>query len=448
MNYAHFLLACATSIAASSAAHADAASNQSSPALRPHPATVGVGLELNRWLRQSRARTLQPAEVSAAIALAGIAVLAPAILILEERVLPPIDAGEPQILSEPQEAQILEALRALPPHAVLDAARAHLVQQGAEHASLAARLAVVRAVGTCGKYATLGWLCGLIASDGTRELEAGVERTLASSAREILHRDPDGMRALAFDWQRLPRATMPAVVAAAGADGDPRALPLLGEVLMQRPDLVRLTLSELARQHAPDGIPRPLLDELHERLTIEQPMECRAACNALAALGDFSAADKLVELLAAPEDGIRATAHQALQTLSAMQLPVEIAGWQCWLTNERSWYESNEAALERALEADSAQEAMDALAEIAEHHWERHHLSDLVARTLERDDRDVRLRACQVLRMLSSPRAHKALAALAQIDDAELSAAARSALSALPSSEATIAARTPIALHD
>jgi hypothetical protein len=50
--------------------------------------------------------------------------------------------------------------------------------------------------------------------------------------------------------------------------------------------------------------------------------------------------------------------------------------------------------------------------------------------------------------MLSSPRAHKALAALAQIDDAELSAAARSALSALPSSEATIAARTPIALHD
>jgi len=448
MEYAHFLLACAMSIAASSAAGADTVSTPSSPALRPHPATIGVGLELNRWLRQSRTRTLQPSEVSAAIARAGTAVLAPAILILEERVLPPIDAGEAQILSEPQEAQILEALRALPPGSVLAAARAHLAEQGAEHASLAARSAVVRTVGTCGKYATLGWLCGLIAGDGTRELDPDVERTLTSSAREILRRDPDSLSALAFDWHRLPQSSIAAVVAAAGADGDPRALPLLGEVLMQRADLARLTLSELARQRAPAGIPRPLLDELRERLTIEQPMECRSACNALAALGDFGAADKLVELLAAPDEGLRDTAHRALQTLSAMQLPVEISGWQCWLANEKSWYESNETVLELALDSGSVPETMDALAEIAEHHWERHHLSDLVARALERDDRDVRLRACQVLRILSSPRARRALASLAQIDDAELAAAARSALSALPSAGAAAPTQVSIPPRD
>jgi hypothetical protein len=435
MNYARLILACATLIAASSAPRADAVSTPSSPALRPHPATLGVGLEVNRLLRRSRARTLQPAEVSAGISRAGTAVLAPAMLILEERVLPPIDGAAPQILSEPQEAQLLEALRALPPHFVLDAARAHLEHQGAEHASLAARMAVVRAVGTCGRYASLSWLCGLIADDGAHELEAGIERTLASSAREILRRDPDGTSALAFDWYRLPRIAVPAIVSAAGADGDPRALPMLGEVLMRRPDLARLTLSELARQRAPDGIPRALLDDLRERLTTAQPMECRSACNALAALGDFGAAAKLVELLGAPDDGLRATAHQALQTLSATQLPVEISGWRCWLAKEQSWYESNETALEGALDSDSVPDAMGALAEIAEHAWERHHMSELVARALQRsENRTLQLRACQVLRLLSSPRARKALETAAKSDDAELSAAALSALSALPQS--------------
>ena len=441
-------IACALLVATASAVRADVPSTPASASLRPHPATIGAGLEINRLLRQSRGRALQAPEVSAGIARVGTAALPPVILILEERELPAVDGADRQFLSEPQAEELLEALRALPPRSVLDAARLHLEQRGGAHAPLGARSAVAQAVGTCGKYACLSWLCGLFASEDGKELEASVERTLASSVREILRRDREGLSSLAFDWPRLPRITLPAVVAAAGADGDPRALPLLGEVLVQRPDLARLALSELARQRAPESIPRPLLDELRARLTPDQPMECRAACNALAALGDFGAADKLVDLLSDSQDGIRSTAHQALQTLSAMQLPVETSGWKCWLAAEKAWFDSDEPALRIALESGSEPEAMDALARIAEHRWERHYMSALVARALERDERALRLRACQVLGLLSSPRGRKALSALAQIDDPELAAAARSVLSALPKGDASEATRATASLRD
>jgi hypothetical protein len=442
-----FVLTCVLFAAAiAPATHADSErtppsrTRESSQPARPHPATVGVGLELNRVLRQSRARTLDAAQTTAEITSLGRAALPAALAILEERSIPAIpDAGdegeigaERQILSEHQEAQILGALRAMPSSAVVDAARLHLEQRGGTHAPLWARVAVVEAVSACGSYASFGWMCGLVAEAAGSPIDPAVERVVCASLREILARDRGGFSSLTFDWQRLPRALLPTVVNAAGADGDPRALPMLGEVIAQSPDLAPLALSGIARQNAPADVPRSLLDELRSLLVPEQAMQCRAACNALAALGDYGSVEALIALLDGSDAGLRTTAHQGLRCLSGMMLPPEASGWKCWFERERRWYADRGPALAIALETGTDGDVLEALAEIAEHHWDRHRISQLAAGVLTRNDRAVRMRACQVLSLLASPRSREPLSALLDDRDAEVAAAARSALESLP----------------
>jgi hypothetical protein len=449
MKRASLLVWCALLLPATAPeSRGDSPSTPPAPSPRPHPGTVGVGLELNRLLRQSRARILKPSEVTAGIARLGTASLPPALLVLEERAIPAVDGADRQVLSEPQEAQLLDAMRAFPSSSVLEAARLHLEQQGAAHAPLAARVAVAEAVGTCGKFSDLIWLCGLLGADASTNLDPDTERAFSAAAREMLKRDPDGLTSLAFEWHRLPKNVTPAVVTAAGADGDPRAVAFLGDVLVHRPDLSRLALSELARQRAPEDTPRTLLDELHARLAPDQPMECRAACTALAALGDFSAADKMVNLLSVSDEGLRTTAHESLKTLSGMHLPVEVSGWKSWLAEEKIWYSSREPALALALERGRPATAMDALAEIAEHRWERHRLAQVVAGVLQRGERPLKVRACAVLQLLASPRSRDALTIAAHDDGVELATAAKAALAALPNAGTTSPRRSGAAERD
>src|SRR5262249_19515952 len=139
--------------------------------------------------------------------------------------------------------------------------------------------------------------------------------------------------------------------------------------------------------------------------------------------------------------------HQALQTLTSMRLPGAIASWRCWLAEERTWHAANESSLTLALERGSEEEAMEALAHISEHRFERHRMSTLVAAAPDPESRALRLRACQVLRLLASPRSHDALTVLAQVDDGELAGAARAALGALPERRDLDSSRASAASH-
>jgi hypothetical protein len=428
MRRALLVLLCAALLPAK--AHATPAESDKHPAVDPYSATSGVGLELNRVLRRSRSRTLAPADVAAAIVRLGRDALPPALHILEEHQLPAVDGADPQPLSEPQEAQLLDAARATSASSVLDAAHRFLDHRGGLRAPLASRVAAVEIVGTCGTYLNLSWSCALFAPD-VGGLDARSERVLCAAAREMLARDPRGFALLASDWRRAPAASQSALITACGLDGDPRALPVLADVLDKRADLAPLALAALARQVAPEDVPRPLADELRARLDPEQPTTCRAACNALAALGEFGAFAEMVGLLANEHEGVRATAHQSLQALSGMKLPTDLFAWRCWLANEAPWFAEREEPLRAAIDSGTDAEAMDALAEISAHRWERHRLSQLVTRALARDERTVRLRACEVLRLLASPRSREALKHAAEDEDAEVASAAAKALSAL-----------------
>jgi hypothetical protein len=438
MRRALLVLACATLLPAK--AHATPADSDKRPAADPYSATSGAGLELNRALRRSRSRTLAPADVAAAIVHLGRDALPPALCILEERLLPAIDGADPQALSEPQEAQLLDAARATSASSVLDAAHRFLDHRGGMRAPVAARVAAVEIVGTCGTYANLNWSCGLFAPD-VGGLDARAERVVCAAAREMLARDPRGYALLVSDWRRAPAPAQPALLTACGLDGDVRAMPVLADVLEKRADLAPIALAGLARQVAPAEVPRPLVDELRARLDPEQPTTCRGACNALAALGEYGAFAEMVGLLANEHEGVRATAHQSLQALSGMRLPLELFAWRCWLANEAPWFAEREEPLKVAIESGTDAEAMDALAEISAHRWERHRLSQLVARALSRDDRDVRLRACEVLRLLASPRAREALNLAARDPDEAVAAAAVKASSVLLPAESCRAAK-------
>jgi hypothetical protein len=438
MRLALLVLACATLLPAK--AHATPADSDKRPSVDPYSTTSGVGLELNRALRRARSRTLAPADVVAAIVRLGRDALPPALCILEERQLPPVEGFQTQALSEPQEAQLLDGIRAQPASAVIDAAHKYLDHRGGLKAPVEARAAAVEAVGTCGSYANLIWSCGLFAPD-VGGVDVRVERVLCAAAREMLARDPRGYALLVSDWRRLPPSSQSPLLTACSLDGDARAMPVLADVLEKRADLAPIALAGLARQVAPEEVPRPLVDELRARLDPEQPTTCRGACNALAALGEFGAFAEMVGLLANEHEGVRATAHQSLQALSGMKLPLELFAWRCWLANEAPWFAEREQPLSVAIESGTDAEAMDALAEISAHRWERHRLSQLVARALSRDDRVVRLRACEVLRLLASPRAREALSVAAQDPDADVAAAAVKASSVLLPAESSRAAK-------
>jgi hypothetical protein len=443
MRRAVLVLACAALLpAAARASLADSdnrpsasSSSASSSSANAYSTTTGAGLELNRILRRSRARTLAPADVAAAIVRLGRDALPPALCVLEERQLAAVDGSQPQALSEPQEEQLLDATRAMSAASVMDAVHKFLDHRGGLRAPVAARAAAVEVTGTCSTYANLAWSCGLFAPD-VGGLDARVERVLCAAAREMLARDPRGYALLASDWRRLPVPTQAPVITACGLDGDARALSVLADVLEKRQDLAPIALAGLARQVAPDEVPRPLVDELRARLDPEQPTTCRAACNALAALGEFGAVAEMVGLLAHENDGIRSTAHQSLQALSGTRLPLELFAWRSWLANDSVWFNERHDPLRTAIESGTDAEAMDALAEISAHRWERHRLSQIALTALSRDERNVRLRACEVLRLLASPRSREALSHAAKDDDAEVAAAAARAMSVLPAVDA------------
>jgi len=122
--------------------------------------------------------------------------------------------------------------------------------------------------------------------------------------------------------------------------------------------------------------------------------------------------------------------------LSGTRLPLELFAWRSWLANDSVWFNERHDPLRTAIESGTDAEAMDALAEISAHRWERHRLSQIALTALSRDERNVRLRACEVLRLLASPRSREALSHAAKDDDAEVAAAAARAMSVLPAVDA------------
>ncbi len=393
-------------------ARAAAESQDEAPAsapLTPNPLQQGLGLELNRALRQARRRDCDAELIVAKIAKLGPDALPASLLVLDECGLPAIDGAEAQITSELQEKLLLDALTRWEAGFVWAAVENSIAVPKGKEATLCVRRAAILAAGSCALPTEVKRLAAIALLPNEKAVDTRIEGALLAAAKRVYARKPEGLTALANSWNQFRPPLLPAILKAAGAGGNPRALEFLAQMLNQSNDLRAVALAELARQRAPTEFPAGLLENLRALLDPDYPMPCQSACSAIASLGDYDSVDALVELLSAPSDGIRASAYGALCRLSGISLPPQETSWHVWRVQEGAWFEEREPTLLSDIEEGSEQAAQDAMLEMSAHRWERHRLSDIVAEGLNRPEESVRGLACSVLGQLGSPRARAAL---------------------------------------
>ena len=396
--------------------------------VEPHPLEVGAGLELNRALRRARSRNCDAEGILATIVGLGPQILPASLCALDERKLRGVDEAAFQVLSELQEKLILDALSGFDAASTWQAIGLHLAVPEGKLPTVAARKAAILAAGACASKNDLGRILALALLPTETELAPDLEHAVRSAAERSFRRAPQGLTLLATSWLGVPPPLRPAIVAAAGAAGDPLALELLAQMLDQPGDLQSIALAELARQHAPSEIPNGLFDALRVRLDPAQPMICLSACNAVGALGDFGSVDTLIDLVQTPWAGVTTTAHRALCHMSGLELPAQSSSWRTWRTRESEWFLHREPALLTEIQCGSERQARETLQEIGLYRWERHRLSDIAAEGLLRPEASIRNLACSVLGQLGSPRARAALEEFKSREDETGALAAQAAL--------------------
>lgn len=396
--------------------------------VEPHPLESGAGLELNRALRLARSRDCDTVGILATIVGLGPQILPASLCALDEYKLPEVDGAAFQVLSELQEKLILDALSQFGPGNTWTAIDLHLAVPEGKLPTLTARKAAILVAGTCASKNELERILAMAMLPTDTELAPDLEHAVRMAAERLYRRAPQGLTLLARSWREVPAPLRSAIVAAAGAAGDPLALDLLAQMLDQPGDLQSIALAELARQHAPSEIPDGLFEALRVRLDPVQPMICQSACNALGALGDFGSVDDLVDLIQAPWTGVSTNAHRALCHISGLELPGQASSWLTWRARESDWFLHREPALLTEIQCGSERQARETLQEISLHRWERHRLSDIAEEGLHRPEAAIRSLACSVLGQLGSPRARAALEEFMRSEDEAEAQAAQAAL--------------------
>lgn len=112
----------------------------------------------------------------------------------------------------------------------------------------------------------------------------------------------------------------------------------------------------------------------------------REAALCAGALGDEASAERLVDLLADPSEGVRTNAHWALQHLTGRQLPQAPQAWTRWLDAELLWWSDEAPAQLRALTNADGPERVAAARALAAHRFPRHSLAQELAEAAPLDD--------------------------------------------------------------
>jgi hypothetical protein len=105
---------------------------------------------------------------------------------------------------------------------------------------------------------------------------------------------------------------------------------------------------------------RPLLDS-------EDPEILVAVISVLAALGEDSVAEKLVELMALEDRTVREAAHDALCRLAMVDLPANGEAWRKWLGGERKWWKEQGQHSVQDLWGSDRRKILDAIFESTRH---------------------------------------------------------------------------------
>lgn len=349
-----------------------------------------------RLLRSLRSKQ-RPSEeeLVAQLSLPGEGLLPLLFEVLLRRVVPPLDGGEEQILSEIQETIVLRTLEGYDRETVLG----HLEPRLAAGSEPRLRHSAMLVLGHAGRANDLMQLFELALPSSELALERPMARALERAVAALVRRVPEAIEQL-IQLRRITRSELfPSLIAAVGAAGDPRGLAYLAEVLYWSEPLALDVLSQVPRL-GPSGevsLDEPMRARLRVFLAPDRPGHCRAAITALTALLDLESVGTFIGLLSAEDRGLRENAHWALKQLTGLAYSPTPETWSRWHQSELSWMVRSRAPeFHRLLQGDAA-EAADALRTILVHPFARGELCATLPELLKSRHATLRELACRSL---------------------------------------------------
>lgn len=409
----------------------------------PRVGDDGRGARLEEWrplddpaliaaasaLRSARAADAPPpAELAARIAAAGPRSIDACIEILVRGRVPQAVEGEaPQLLSDPQRAIVLEALRVLPE----DAVRASMRRARANEPGEAADLAAIHVLEAVGGGRDLEWIGDLaFAHERDGRLPRSFRSALRSACAVILARRADAWPAAKTLVERAPVACVREILWALASRRDPRAVPLLHAAAQAHPELVAQAASTVVACGGSSSLEsdRRFSAWLVDHLSNARPECRRQIVRALGVLDDGVHARVLVAGLEDEDAGTREAALWALRRQSGLELAGDPASWRAWLDGASRWFDEER---ERTRELLKSRQAGAVAAALASYQGQRFRRSDLaldVVEVLDRDEAQLRALACGVLAELKSSAAIPALVRALDDTDSTVASTARRVL--------------------
>lgn len=293
--------------------------------------------------------------------------------------------------------------------------------------------ALLTALGRAGCASTLRWI-GLVASSGPDALDDATRPRLAAALTSFRESDPEALARLGVAARRLPDDIAWTYVGVIGQAGCPEALPVLAEVLDDRPELIDSVLPHLISlsERYPHLVSADVQESVRWHLLDGgSASELRELARAVAAVRDSESLATLIVLLEHDDAAVNDAARQALERVSGRTLGSRPGPWTGWLAREEEWFDQRMGPLVRALDRGSLGDLTSALAEIGQHRYRGDDLALVVVDLLKRDAPLVRVRTCQTLQALRSERAIPDLVAALEDGEEQVRSAAHAALRAI-----------------
>jgi hypothetical protein len=334
---------------------------------------------------------------------------------------------QPVPLDAPLRAHLLRALAALPSADL----RAHF---GAvadapvrDTARAVAALDVLALIGTASDLA----LCAHLASPGAEEegvpraRRVAFEDALGAIAQDV----PDAIFVLRGLFTELHPSLLAPAVRCIADRPSPERLEVLAGLLGRARGIDDLLLVEIARvaRHVAPPVDETVRVHVRYALGSRDPNEVVLAAGALGAVEDFDAIPRLVDLLAHDDERIRTAADDALERMTGRTFRGDARAWSAWYDRELEWWRASAGGL-HAVEHRDPTVALQTLHDVSGHRLYRHELALAVVPALARNERELVLLACSILRSLDSRAAVPALTTALGRDDPEIAAAALRAL--------------------
>ena len=342
-------------------------------------------------------------------------------ILVRARVPETTETDAPQVLSEPQRACVLRALKGCDTKALRQTLAAWS-QDEQLHAGVAlAALHVLAEIGDRNDLAALPRLVprkALEVVDGepvaspaqlTREGRAALRAACAG----ILARDPQGWPVLLKLVDRMDEPSARAVLEGVGTLQDPRALPLLARVARTQRALASHALAQVPKVGLGDDaeLTSDFAAWIASALPFARGEQARLYAQALAALDEGAHVPELLECLrgdAAAQDA----AQQALRQITGVDYGKDAEAWTAWMNEDRRWHEQRRPLLVEDLASHDLGRVVAALGEYAQHRTRR---SELIAELapMAYDERDiVRELVARTLRAYNHPQAQRLLQGL------------------------------------